>query len=376
MLARFSVFLVLTLGLTISLSAVSRKSPPTRPNYKGYIVTDAATGEILAEENPDIVTPPASVTKLMTFLLVHEALASGQLTLETPVRVSVTASKMGGTQVHLDPRETFTVREMLYGLMVQSANDCAYALAEIVAGTRDIFVQRMNDRAQQLGMTRTIFRSPHGLPPTDRNLTNGDLTTPRDIALLSRELLLKTDVITYSSVQKMSFGEGQRTEATRMENHNNLLGKVAGVDGLKTGYTKGAGYCLSATAQRDGRRIIVVIMGSLGAGGQIDVGKSRDLKTIELLEANFPKIPASSRFTSRAHPAPSSTTPASAPASDALITPAAVELNSPAQTPVSPALSPAAPATLPEETPAPKIQFQLPSSTTKPAKPGSTVKQK
>ncbi len=367
MFFRIALVFIITVGLAAPITAQSKKSAPTRPNYKGYIVIDAASGETLDQENPDVVTPPASVTKLMTFLIVHDALAAGRVTLDTPVRVSVAASKMGGTQVHLDPRETYSVREMLYALMVQSANDCAYALAEAVAGSREAFVEQMNARAKQLGMNRTTFRSPHGLPPPKRDdLANTDLTTPRDLSLLSRELLLTTDVLAYSSVRKMTFGEGQRAELMVMENHNKLLGKVAGVDGLKTGYTKGAGYCLSATAQRDGRRIIVVIMGALAAGGQADYGRSRDLKTIELIETNFPKIPANSRFVGSRAGAPATS----------LVTPASDSLITPEPTPVEPKeTAPTAPPSVEaNDAGAPAIQFKIPA--TKPKRPGSgsTVK--
>jgi D-alanyl-D-alanine carboxypeptidase (penicillin-binding protein 5/6) len=271
------------------LSIAALLAPSVRADYKGAIVVDAATGSVLSEENADVVSPPASVTKLMTFLVVHDALASGKIRLDTPVQVAVEDSKTGGTQVWLDPRETFPVEDLLYALMIQSANDAASALARASAGSREAFVARMNARAASLGMTHTTFRSPHGLPPASRKIAEGDLTSPRDLALLSRELLLHTDVLTYTSVKTREFGAGVRPKAVVMNNHNHLLGAVAGCDGLKTGFTNAAGFCLAATAQRDAKRIIVVVMGSPDR-------KTRDAHVRRLIEEGFSKVPSTSVF--------------------------------------------------------------------------------
>ena len=251
---------------------------------------DATSGAFLAEDNADVVSPPASVTKLMTFLIVHDALATGKIQLGTPIRVMNEDAKTGGTQVWLDPRETFPVEELLYALMIQSANDAASALARASAGSREAFVAQMNARAAQLGMTHTTFRSPHGLPPANRKIDDGDLTTPRDLALLSRELLLHTDVLKYTSTKTREFGVGVRAKTVVMNNHNHLLKKDTGVDGLKTGFTNAAGFCLAATAQRDGKRVIVVVMGSPDR-------HTRDNHVSRLIEEGFAKIPAGSIFT-------------------------------------------------------------------------------
>ena len=264
----------------------------THKAYSGVIVTDAATGKVLFEDNADVQNPPASMTKLMTFAVLYDKLASGTITLQTPVTISVEDSKMGGTQVYLDPRETFPVEELMYAMMIQSANDAAHALARVAGGSVDGFVELMNAKARELGMTHTTFRSPHGLPPTGRRVADGDLTTPRDYALLCRHLLLNTDVLKYSSVRNRDFGTNRKQGPQHMKNHNNLLGKVEGVDGLKTGYTEKAGYCLSATALRNNRRVIVVIMGSLGPNGQRDLGRARDLKAVEMIERGFAAQPA------------------------------------------------------------------------------------
>ncbi len=273
----------------VFLTAAFFAATPAHAEYKGAIVIDAATGQTLFEDNADNVSPPASVTKLMTFLIVHDAIAAGRLTLGTPVTANAVDQSMGGTQVNLAAGETFTVEELLYALMVESANDAAHALTHAASSDRAGFVALMNARAQGLGMKNTVFRSPHGLPPASKQTADGDLTSPRDLALLSRELVTRTDVLRYSAVRTRPFAGGVRAETLYLRNHNKLLGKVAGVDGLKTGYTRGAGFCLAATAQRGDQRIIVVSMGS-------PTSKGRDLRIVELIEKTFPLVPAGSVF--------------------------------------------------------------------------------
>ena len=290
-------------------------------DYKGAIVVDADSGQTIFEDNADVVSPPASVTKLMTFLVVHDRLAAGTLTLQTPVFVNAEASTTGGSQVYLAEKEVFPVEDMLYALMISSANDAATALAIHVAGSRNAFVELMNARARDLGMTNTTFRSPHGLPPSNRRIADGDLTSPRDLALLSRHLLTHTDVLKYAAVKVRMFRPGPKQ--IEMRSHNNLLGKVAGVDGLKTGFTRGAGFCLAATAQRNGRRLIVVTMGSAES-------KVRDLAVADLIEKGFAALPPTPVLTiPGAGPAPASlnspaarVTPVARPSENPVITPA------------------------------------------------------
>jgi D-alanyl-D-alanine carboxypeptidase len=300
------------------------KGKPTRPadddpgSYKGAIVMDAATGNILFERNADEVSPPASMTKLMTFAVLHDKLQSGNITLDTPVRITVEDAKIGGTQVFLDSRETFSVEELVYAMMIESANDAAHALAHAACGSVEACVEAMNAKAAELGMTHTTFRTPHGLPPSSRRIADGDLTTPRDFAVLCRYVVTHTDVLKYTSVAKRDFAPDRKFgETQHMENHNKLLGKVTGVDGLKTGYTTGAGYCLSATALRNGHRIIVVIMGSFGPNGLVDKGHSRDIKTIGLIERGFAAIPPNSPVFAGAGPIAQ---PAAAPVASSPLT--------------------------------------------------------
>ncbi len=300
-------FLVFLICAALAPATLLAKSHPTRPAsvpdgtaYKGAVIMDAATGQILFEDHDGEASPPASMTKLMTFLVIHDKLQSGAISLQTPVTVSAADSKIGGTQVWLKEKEVFPVEELLYAMMIQSANDAAHALARTAAGSVDAFVELMNAKARELGMTHTTFRSPHGLPPASRHLADGDLTTPLDFALLCRHLVLKTDVLKYTSVKTRKFGEGVRPfdRVIVMNNHDHLLGKVDGVDGLKTGFTNGAAFCLSATAQRNGRRIIVVVMGSPDS-------KTRDIKVAELIERGFSALPLTGHaFTPETGPAP------------------------------------------------------------------------
>ena len=284
--------LLLAVTFALGLLAAAAAEKNNRQAYAGFIVTEAATGRVLFEENADVSNPPASMAKLMTFAVLLDKLAGGAITLQTPVRITVADSRMGGTQVFLDPRETFPVEELIYAMMIQSANDAAHALARAAGGSVEAFVVLMNAKARELGMTHTTFCSPHGLPPASRRIVDGDLTTPRDFAVLCRYLVRNTDVLKYTSIRTRDFGMGRKDGPQHMINHNNLLGKVTGVDGLKTGYTEGAGYCLSATAERNGRRVIAIIMGSFGPNGQVDKGKTRDLKAIELIEQGFAALPA------------------------------------------------------------------------------------
>ena len=273
--------LLLLAGLAAPLAATAAGGVRA---YKGAIVMDAASGSVLYEDHADEMSPPASMTKLMTFAVLEDRIASGQLALDTPVTVTAADAKVGmlrdSTSVWLKNHEVFPIEELIYAMMIQSANDAAYVVARTVGGSIPAFVTMMNAKARSLGMTHTIFRSPNGLPPPSRRLSEGDLTTPRDFAILSRYLILHTNILKYTSVKSRQFGAGRRWPPTQMINHNHLLGRIAGVDGLKTGFTGGAGFCLAATAQRNGRRIIVVMMDSPDS-------KSRDLKVAQLIEVGF-----------------------------------------------------------------------------------------
>jgi D-alanyl-D-alanine carboxypeptidase (penicillin-binding protein 5/6) len=272
----------------IAVAAVSASvaSARTAGSYKGAIATDALSGAVLFEDNADAVSPPASMTKLMTFAVLSDELKRGTIALDTQVTVTPEDARVAmlrkSTEVWLKQGEVFSVEDLIYAMMVQSANDAAYTLAHRAGGTVDEFVAKMNAKARELGMTHSTFRSPHGYPPPSRRIADGDLTTPRDYSVLCRYLLLHTDVLKYSSVKTRTFGWGSRMVV--MTNHNHLLGRIAGVDGLKTGFTDGAGFCLSATAERAGRRIIVVMMDSPDS-------RTRDLNVQQLISEAFAALP-------------------------------------------------------------------------------------
>ncbi|MBM4143019.1 MAG: D-alanyl-D-alanine carboxypeptidase [Lentisphaerae bacterium] len=225
--------------------------------YRGAIVIDAATGATLFEDNADAAAYPASIVKLMDLLIVLEKARQGGLRLGDQVRVSAAASRMGGSQVYLKEGEVFSVEDLLYALVIQSANDAAVALAEHVAGTTEAFVALMNAHARRLGMHSTVFASVHGLPPAAGQ--KPDVSTARDLAVLARELTRNyPQSLAYTSAPLRGF----RNNTFEMRTHNRLLEEVPGCDGLKTGYFRAGGYSVAASAAQDGRRVIAVVLGS------------------------------------------------------------------------------------------------------------------
>ena len=215
------------------------------------VLMEKETGTILLEGNPHEKLEPASVTKIMTLLLVMEAVDSGRISLDDPVTVSAYAAGMGGSQVYLEEGEQMSVSEMLKCVTVVSGNDCSVALAEHLAGSEGAFVAQMNQRAQELGMTDTTFLNCTGLPAP------GHMTSAYDIALMSRELILNHPKIRdYTTIWMDSIRNGE----FGLTNTNRLVRFYQGATGLKTGYTKSAMYCMSATAERDGMELIAVVM--------------------------------------------------------------------------------------------------------------------
>lgn len=279
----FFVLLGVALLALVLTPAGSAKTTPVKADpYVGAIVVDVSTGKVIYENGADNQAYPASIVKLMDLLIIIEKVEQGALKLTDRVPVTAESSKIGGSQVYLKEGESFTIDEMLYALMVQSANDCATALALHVAGSKQGFVELMNKRAKELGMTSTVFQSVHGLPPSSGQ--RPDCTTPRDLSLLAIELLKHKDTLRYTSTIKRTFREGTKNPMI-MENHNHLLGVFQGCDGLKTGYFTLAGYSIAATAERSGRRVIAVVMGSTTRG-------IRDESTKALLSKGFLNLPA------------------------------------------------------------------------------------
>ena len=260
-------------------SAVSApRNSIARDPYIGAIAVDLATGRIIVEDKADAKGYPASVLKLMDLLIILERIEQRQLSLQDQVTVSARAAKTGGSQVWLAEKEVFTVDELLYALMVQSANDAAVALAEKVAGSTEAFVELMNQRAKQLGMVNTEFHSVHGLPPGTGQ--QPDITTARDLALLCRELLRRPDTLRYTATRERSFRPDVPGKTIIMRTHNHVMTQFDGCDGLKTGYFARAGFSVASTATRHGQRVIAVVLGSTDR-------KVRDARAIDLLAKGF-----------------------------------------------------------------------------------------
>lgn len=219
-----------------------------------YILMDAATGTVLAEHNAHERLAPASVTKVMTLLLVMEALDSGAIGWDDAVTASEQAAAKGGSQVYLEPGETMSMDEMLKSVVVSSANDCAAALAEHVAGSEAAFVERMNARAAELGMADTHFVNCTGLD--DGPDAGEHRSSAHDIALMSRELLKHDRIRDYTTI----WTDTVRGGSFGLSNTNKLVRFYRGCTGLKTGYTSAAGHCLSASAERDGMELIAVVL--------------------------------------------------------------------------------------------------------------------
>lgn len=223
-------------------------------NCKSAVLMEASTGRVLYEQNPDEALPPASVTKVMTLLLVMEAIDAGKIKLDDTVSTSERAASMGGSQIYLEVGESMTVEDMLKSVIIASANDAACALAEFVSGSEEAFVKAMNDRAAELGMKNTVFENTNGLDDTAEN----HLTSARDIALMSRELIKHKKILEYSSI----WMDTVRNGLFGLTNTNRLVRYYRGCTGLKTGSTSKAGFCVSATAERDGVSLVCVIMGA------------------------------------------------------------------------------------------------------------------
>ena len=220
------------------------------------ILMDAATGTVLFEKNADQRREPASVTKVMTLLLVMEALDAGQIGWDDLVTASAAAAAKGGSQIYLEEGEQLSMDEMLKSVVVSSANDCATALAEHTAGSEAAFVARMNQRAAELGMENTHFVNCTGLDDSPEAETHR--TTARDVAIMSRELLKHDAIRRYTTI----WMDTVRNGAFGLSNTNKLVRFYEGTTGLKTGYTSGAGHCLSASAKRDGLELIAVVLGA------------------------------------------------------------------------------------------------------------------
>ena len=248
------IALGLSLALTLPLLTVRAGAAEPDVSAPSAILMEEATGEVLYEKNAHERLAPASVTKIMTLLLVMEALESGRIGWDDTVTASAAAAAKGGSQIYLEENEQLPLEEMLKSVVISSANDCAAALAEHIAGSESAFVQMMNERAAELGMTDTHFVNCTGLD--DEPDAAEHLTTAYDIALMSRELLKHEEIKKYTTIWMDTVRNGE----FGLSNTNKLVRFYDGTTGLKTGYTSAAGHCLSASAKRGGMELIAVVL--------------------------------------------------------------------------------------------------------------------
>lgn len=255
---RFLTALCAAIMLTVSAGALEVSAPSA-------VLMEKETGTALYEKDAHAKLAPASVTKVMTLLLTMEAIDAGRLSYDTVITASAHACSMGGSQIWLEENEQMTVDDMLKAVCVVSANDCAVALAEAVAGSEEAFVEKMNQRAAELGMNDTTFKNATGLP------AEGHVTSAWDIALMSRELILNhPDIRNYTTIWMDSLRDGK----SELVNTNKLIRFYEGATGLKTGSTDSALYCLSGTAERDGMELISVIMKAPTSAQRFDDAKA------------------------------------------------------------------------------------------------------
>lgn len=241
-------------GAFVSVGAVpsAQGEDALKLDCRSAILMEASTGEVLYEMNADEALPPASVTKVMTLLLVMESIEDGRISLDETVTASEHACSMGGSQIYLEPGEEMSVEDLLKSVVIASANDAALALAEHIAGTEESFVAMMNTKAAELGMKNTRFENTNGLDDT----VTQHVTSARDIAIMSRELIKHEKITEYSSIWMDTIRGGE----FGLTNTNRLVRFYKGATGLKTGSTAKAKFCITATAERDGMTLIAVIM--------------------------------------------------------------------------------------------------------------------
>lgn len=249
------------------------KAEDLTPNAESGILIEYSTGKILYSKKIDEKLAPASMTKIMTLLLIMEAVEEGKINLDNNIPISTNASSMGGSQVFLDPNTEMKAEELIKSIAIASANDSAVAMAEAISGTTANFVSRMNSRAKELGCKNTNFKNVHGLDE------EGHYSTAYDMSLIARELLKHEQILKYTSTYEAYLNKPNGTSAW-MVNTNKLIKYYTGLDGLKTGFTKTAGYCLTSTAKRNDMRLISVVMKEPSS-------QVRNSETISLLNYGF-----------------------------------------------------------------------------------------
>lgn len=269
------VWLLLALFATQPLTAKAAevKKTPLGEKTLSAIVIERDTGEVIFEKNSDKALPPASMTKIMTMLLVMEAIDEGKLSFDEQVTVSEYAASMGGSQIFLEAGEQMSVDDLLKGIAVASGNDAAVAMAEHIAGSEEGFVKMMNEKASELNLEQTSFKNTNGLP------IENHYSSAHDLAMIAKELLKYENITEYTGIYEDYLRKGTDKEFW-LVNTNKLVRFYPGVDGLKTGFTQEAKYGLTATAEKDGMRVITVVMGS-------PTSKERNAEVTSLLDHAF-----------------------------------------------------------------------------------------
>ena len=265
----------LILGCLVFLISISivYAEEDLAPTAKSAILIDAHEGKVLYEKNADEQLPPASMTKLASMLIIMVYIDSGKIALTDQVTISEAAASMGGSQVFLEAGEVYTVEQLLKGIAIASGNDAVVAMSEKIAGTEQAFVDIVNKRLKEIGANNTVFLNAHGLD------TEGHVSTARDMATIALELLKHPKILEFTSIYE-EYLEKNDGSKTWLVNTNKLIRFYNGVDGLKTGFTSNAGYCLTATAKKGDLRLISVVMGE-------DTTENRSSDTVKLLNYGF-----------------------------------------------------------------------------------------
>ena len=275
-----------TSSAVVDVANVSTISKPVIA-ARAWIVVDAVTGQTIASQNPSQQVEPASLTKIMTVYLTFEALKENRVTLDQQVNVSDKAWRTPGSRMFIEPRKPVTVQELLYGVVVQSGNDASVAIAELLSGTEEAFAQQMTEKAIELGMKDTTFKNSNGLPDPEHT------TTVQDLAILAQRMISDhPEKYEMYSVREFTYNK------IKQNNRNRLLWADPSVDGMKTGHTTAAGYCLIATAQRGERRIISVLVGAESEATRAEESLKllnwsfQNFDLVKLFDANKPAIQA------------------------------------------------------------------------------------
>ncbi len=252
---KFLITLIIVSVIVIPFTTYAQGDTGIDINAKAAVLIDAESGKVMFEKNADSPLPIASVTKVMTLLLAFEAVENKNIGMDDEITVSETASSMGGSQAFIDAGYKYKVSELIKSIIIASANDSAVAIAEQIAGNENAFVAKMNKKAQELGMTNTVFKNCTGLPE------NGHYSSAKDVAVMSMQLLKYEDYFKWGTVWIDEIKHEKDGRTTELVNTNRLIRSLDGCDGLKTGYTNEAGFCVTATSKRGEMRLISVILG-------------------------------------------------------------------------------------------------------------------